>query len=470
MNKKILFSVCFYILSFFILSCASSPLNSGRANEDFQLPKYQVHRLSNGAEVLVISDKRLPTVNFALFSKVGSRLDAPKQSGITYLMASLFEKGAGRFNATQIADAIGHLGADFDASVDSDYSSFTISGLSKDQNELLSWFSTLLLQPNFNEVEIERLKKQTIAVIRRGFDDPDDFADRAFDRLMMGQHPYGASVYGAIKDIESLNRAKVIEHYKKYFSPKNSTFAVVGDFQPETLEKMKSIFGSWPIDNASDLPPLESPKFETLSRVTLVERKDLAQAQIRFGHSGIRRNDPDFLALRVASTILGGSFSSRLMNRVRTQKGLTYGISAGFSPGLVEGPFSISTFTRFDKVNETIQETMNVLNEFKTKGVTQDEVRIAVAFLKGAFPRAFETPEMLASQLLTLRLYGIPDSYLATYLNEISQLSAGDINRVIKKHFKPEQMQIMVYGTADLKSQLEAQLNFNVKNYNEFIF
>src|SRR5690606_27873438 len=105
-------------------------------------------------------------------------------------------------------------------------------------------------------------------------------------------------------------------------------------------------------------------------QLSLVERDDLAQAQIRFGHQGIKRTNPDFLTLRVANTILGGGFQSRLMKEIRVKRGLTYGIYSGFAARLDEGPFSVSTFTRFDKVGETVNETLRVLKEFRNTGVT----------------------------------------------------------------------------------------------------
>jgi zinc protease len=455
-----------------VTACSSSKKSASgaaaKSGSGFQLPAYKTEKLANGLELLTIEDRRLPTYSVILLSRTGSRFDPKNQGGITLMTASLLEKGAGGMNATQIADAFGQLGADFDNDVDLDYTTFSVDGLAKDQAELTRLFATVLLKPTFNQVEINRLKTQAVAIIKRGYDEPDDFADRVFNSTLMANHPYGRSSYGSIKEINQITRAQIVSYYEKMFAPETSIIAVVGDYTPETIEQIKKEFGAW---KQKAIPKLDLTKPVTAPnmQITLVERKDLQQAQLRFGHIGIDRSNPDFLALRVANNILGGSFSSRLMNRVRTQKGLTYGISSGFSPRLVEGPFAISTFTRFDKVGETVSETLSVVNEMRDKGVTENEVRTSIEFLKGAFPRAFETPEQMAGNLLTLRLYGIPDSYLTNYLQDINKLKKADIDRVVKKYFHPDRFQLIVYATPDVKSQLEPISKVEVKKYQEFM-
>lgn len=463
---------CFFALAalFFLASCSTSSLNvfSQDSAPQFKLPPYRVEKLASGVELLFIEDRRLPAFSLTLLSRAGSRIDPSGQGGITLMMASLLEKGAGSYSATELADAYGQYGSDFDVDVDLDYSTYSVAGLSKDQNSLIDLFSKTVLEPHFSKVELDRLKAQAVAVIRRGYDNPSEFANLAFNASILAGHPYGTSTYGSIREIQSLSPEKIKAHYKAYFTPENSILAVTGDYSPEAVEKIRKVFGAWKAESKA-VPNLASPKRFEKQSITLIERSDLQQAQVRFGHIGIDRKNPDFLAVRVANVILGGTFSSRLMNRVRTQKGLTYGISSGFTPRLVEGPFAISTFTRFDKVGETVKETLAVVKEFRESGVTADEVKTAVGYLKGAFPRALETPEMLASNLLTLRLYGIPDSYLTDYLADISRLSVSDINRAVKKYFHPDHLQMVVYATQDVKSQLEAIGPLQSKSYREFM-
>lgn len=434
----------------------------------FQLPAYKTIKLENGLEVLLIEDHKLPSYSLIMMSKTGSRVDPKGKSGLGLVMTSLLEKGTKNKSASQIADAFGQLGSDFDSDVDLDSYTFSASAISKDREVVTALFSEVLFEPAFAASELTRLKKQIVASIKQGYDDPDGFTDQIFNSQLMSQHPYGRPVEGTIRDIQSITVKDVKDFYAKTLTPETSILAVVGDFDSETVDQIKARFEKWPLQKTG-VAPLEKPVVSELKEMTLVERPDLSQAQIRFGHLGISRSSPDFLRLRVANTILGGGFSSRLMNKIRVEKGLTYGISSGFSTRLVEGPFSISTFTRFEKVGETVDETIKLMNDFRDKGVTQKELDATRGFLKGAFPRAFETPEAIASNLLILRLYSIPDSYLTNYLSDLDSIKLADLNATIKKYFHPEHFKVIVYAPKEVLPQLNSLGEVKVKSYKEYL-
>lgn len=458
MTNKFFF---FAVLAAFVSTHCSTPgkkpdsASPQKSQAGFQLPAYKTMKLPNGLEILLIEDHKLPSFSLILMSKTGSRIDPKGKAGLGLLMTGLLEKGTKRKSAPQVADAFGQLGSDFDADVDLDNYTFTATAISKDRDTLTGLFTEVLLEPAFSASELERLKKQVVAGIKQGYDDPDDFTDRAFNSQLMPEHPYGRPIEGTIHDLQNITVQDVREFYKKSLTPQTSMLAVVGDFDQKTLERINEKFGKWSVAN-SEVAPLEKPVVSELKEVTLIERPDLSQAQIRFGHLGISRSNPEFLKLRVANTILGGGFSSRLMKKIRVEKGLTYGISSGFSTRLVEGPFSISTFTRFEKVGETVSETFALMDLFRDKGVTQTELDSAKGFLRGAFPRSFETPEAIASNLLILRLYSVPDSYLTNYLRDLEAIKLADLNQTIKKYFHPEHFKVVVYAPKEVLPQLNS--------------
>lgn len=447
------------------LKSAASSKRSG-----FQLPAYKTMKLENGLEILLIEDHKLPSYSLILMSRTGSRIDPKGKTGLGLLMTGLLEKGTEKKSASQVADAFGQLGSDFDADVDLDSYTFSTSSISKDRDAVTALFTEVLFEPDFSVAELVRLKKQVVAGIKQGYDDPDDFTDQAFNSHLMPDHPYGRPIEGTIRDLQNINIQDIRNFYSKNLTPETSMLAVVGDFDQKTLDTIKGRFGKWPVKSAG-VAPLDKPIVTSLKEVTLIERPDLSQAQIRFGHLGISRSNPDFLRLRVANTILGGGFSSRLMKKIRVEKGLTYGISSGFSTRLVEGPFSISTFTRFEKVGETVAETIALMDLFRDKGVTQKELDSAKGFLKGAFPRSFETPEAIASNLLILRLYSVPDSYLTNYLQELESIRLSNLNETIKKYFHPERFKVLVYAPKEVLPQLNSlgDTTVKVKSYKEYL-
>jgi len=206
-------------------------------------------------------------------------------------------------------------------------------------------------------------------------------------------------------------------------------------------------------------------KFE----IMLIEKNDLKQTQIRLGHIGISRNDPDYIPLRVASTILGGGLFSRLMKEIREKRGLTYSVYSYFDTRWEKGAFTVGTFSRNDKVGETVSEVIRVFEEMREKGVTDDEVRDAVNFLKGQFPQALETPESFGIQVLYLDFYGVDQSYFTTYLQDLDRLKAKDINRVIQKHIHPEAFKVVVHGPAPLAEQLKGLAPIQVQKVMAFL-
>ena len=168
-------------------------------------------------------------------------------------------------------------------------------------------------------------------------------------------------------------------------------------------------------------------------------------SHLLFGHLGISRKDPDYLKLRVANTILGAGFIGRLFTEIRAKRGLTYSIYSYFDSREVPGPFVISTFTRPDKISEMIRETLKVYSDF-SKGVSESEVKDAVAYLKGSFPQIIETSDDLARQLLILYRYGIDPDYLKDYMNNVSKIDHKELNAIMSKHFHPDKVTVVVTG------------------------
>ena len=206
------------------------------------------------------------------------------------------------------------------------------------------------------------------------------------------------------------------------------------------------------------------------TEILLVDRADLKQAQIQIGMRGVPRAIPEFLQLRAAIKILGESFGSRLFEEIREKRGLTYHINAWFDPRLQAGPMGIYTFTRLDKIGETVEETLKVYRLFIEQGLTDEEVVRVKAAMRGQFPRTFETPEALARQLLLLNLYGVDIEYLNNYYANLNAVTRESINATIKKYFSPANLRILVYAP---RAQAEASLSkvgkVEVRPFGEFL-
>jgi zinc protease len=167
---------------------------------------------------------------------------------------------------------------------------------------------------------------------------------------------------------------------------------------------------------------------------------------------------------------LGGAFFSRLNKEIRVKKGLTYGASSYFIPRLDNGPFLVETYSRHEKVGETLKTAFSVMESFKKDGVTDQEVNEAKGFLKGAITQIIATPEDLARNLIVLDMYGIPESYLSNYIKNVEAISTSDVNKVIKKYFDPENLDIIIFGSkAKAYHQVKDLGTIKVQSYQSFL-
>lgn len=444
-----------------LLACAATGCSSGSKRTSqvgdtvltapsaggFQLRPYGEKMLANGLKILYVEDNSLPYVSLSLMLKSGSSADPLALPGLSLFVSEMLAKGTAKRSATAVADELGRIGADFSTSVGPDATMVNGSSLSMHADRLLSVFAEVVIQPTFTEAEVTRMRKQILASIEKRVDSPDSLADTAWEDFLFQNHPYSKPLLGTSRSIRGVKRRSVIQHYLRFYRPNNAILAVTGKLTPELITKVEQAFGAW---ESRVVPPVTYPAVPAIEKVQirLVDNPALVQAQIRLGHIGIKRQNDDFITLRIANTILGGAFSSRLMDRVRKQLGLTYGISSGFDARLDHGPFEISTFTKNESAGQAIAETMNVLKTFRENGVTDEEVKRAKGYLKGVFPTAIETAEKFSYNLLVLRLYGIPDSYLTNYLRDLDRVSTSDVNRVIQKYIDPQNMKVLVYSSS----------------------
>lgn len=455
-RRKKLAVLC--MLGLALASCStpgSKRAADGDAGGGFRLRPYEEKTLPNGLRVLYVHDESLPYISYSLLVRAGASEDPENRSGLAAIVAELLDKGTSKRSAPQIAADLGQIGAEFSAGASVDYSIVSASALATQASPLLKIFAEIVKDPTFSGPEIERARKQMLAVVERQIDHPGAFADMAWMNFLYGGHPYARPVTGTLKSLRNFRKKDIILYYLRQYRPNNSILAVTGKFTPELVAEIETSFASWEARNVPQ--PVFSPAPPVVGRtVMVVDKPGLVQSQIRIGHLGIRRVDEKFLPLRVANTILGGAFSSRLVNRVRKEKGLTYSISSNFDARLDVGPFDISTFTKNESTGQTLNEIFTVLAEFREKGVTKTEVEQAKGYLKGVFPGSIETAEKLAFNLMLLRFYGISDTYLTGYLKKIDDLSVSDVNEAIRQSIDPDNIKILVYSSApDVREQVE---------------
>jgi zinc protease len=434
----------FLLLSMYLASCAGGPVK-----DTFQMKPFNEQILPNGLHVIYVADAGLPRVSLQLLIKAGTISEGEDQQGLNYLTAQLLEQGTKKRSADQIADDLGQIASDLSIGPGADYTLISTSSLSPNKEILLDVFSDVIINPAFQPPEIERLRSQQLAAIGRISDQPSAYADLLIDKDVFGGHPYSHPAIGTEQTVKGFSRDQIIKHFLRFYRPNNAILAVTGNFDAAFIQQvnMNKSMSSWKKQEVKPMKTASTAEKPNES-ISLYSKAGLQQSEIRFSHLGIKRSEADYLSLRIASLILGGTFASRLNQRVRDDLGLTYSIHSNSDARLDRGAFEISTFSRNEKVAETILETKQVLKAFVEGGATGEELQSAKALLLGQFPMAIETTDKLAFNLMILRFYGIADDYLTKFNSHVEKISLKQVNEVIKNRIHPGKMNIIIYADA----------------------
>ena len=269
------------------------------------------------------------------------------------------------------------------------------------------------------------------------------------------QHPYGR--FPTSEATRGLTSARVQGFHGGRYRPENSTLILVGDVDPTAMQPVvQSAFGGWRASGAASAPmaALATP---TIARsvVYLVDKPGAAQSEIRIGHPGVSRNSPDYYALQVLNTIVGGSFTSRLNTNLREVKGWSYGARSGYQMRQAAGPFTAQAAVVTAKTDSSVVEFMRELGRIRTEAVSPEELDKAKRYLALGFPQTVETNPQVAGQLANLVTYGIEPSFLSTYVQRIMAVTANDVRRVANQYVRPGNAVIVVVGD---RSVVEAGL------------
>lgn len=421
----------------------------------FKLRPMREMQLENGLKIIFITDNSLPRVSMTMLVKVGARQDPAGKDGLNYLTAEMLEQGTQTRNAMAIADELGQLGTEINMEPGNDFTVVAMDGLISSSEKVLNLFSDMVMNPAFMDGEVARKKSQVIARQQKKVDDPSNYANDAFDAFLFHGHPYAKDVTGTPTTVRKISKQDVIRHYLNNYRPNNAQLAVVGRINKDFEAKVAEAFKKWPGKPIRDFSTPELAPIKGLEMKVLT-KAGLQQAQIRIGAYGIRRNDPDFLKLRLANVALGGEFGSRLNQRVRDDLGLTYSVYSYFDSRADRGPFAINTFTKNETVGKTVDETLKVLSDFVEKGLTEQELKAAKEQLMGQFPRAIETSDRLAYNILILNYYGVPLSYLQDFNKNVENLTLADVNSSIQKNLDPKNLRVLVYADRKVADQLKA--------------
>ena len=412
---------------------------------------FDVHSqvLENGLKVLLVENPSLPTVSLNASVMTGARYDSEEKAGLAIMVSRLLDEGTETRNSLEIADAIESVGGAIES--DGSFERIMVSAgvLSKDIDLGLELLSDLLLRPIFPEEFVEKEKERTLAEIASAQDRPQVIAGWAFNELVYQGHPLHRPSHGYPETVKQITRDDLRNFHKQYFVPNNVILSIVGDFRiPELLPKIKLAFGGWLAK------PIVFPSYPSAIRQTSKREKFInmpaQQLNIYLGQLGITRTNPDFYALQVLDTILGGGagFTARIPRRLRDELGLAYTTFASITmtAGADPGRFISFIGTSPENMKLATEGLLNEIRRIIEEPVTVEELQDAKDYLTGSFVFAFESSPQIARFLVHAEVYGLGFDYIEKYPEYIRGITVEDVARVARQYLDSDNYTLVVVG------------------------
>jgi len=415
-------------------------------------PVIQHWKTDNGAKVLFVEDHDLPMLDVAVTLQAGSSFDPAGKSGVAGLTHQLLDSGAGGLSEDQISRGMADIGAQFSGDINQDSASVTLRTLSnpEQRDKGLDIMARVLQHPEFPEAILAREKVRLIAALKEAETMPESIAGKAFQKAVFGTHPYALPVTGEVDTVEKITAPDLRDFYHTHYQADHAVVAIVGDATPAEAEAIaRQLTAQLP--QSADPAPL--PK--VVMKIAASEQRiphPASQSHILIGAPGVARGDPDYFPLFVGDYILGGGgFESRLMNQVRTKKGLAYSVYSYFMPLKQPGPFQIGLQTKKDQADEALKLVRDTLANFIAKGPSTQELDAAKQNIIGGFPLRIDSNRKILGYLSVIGYYDLPLTYLNDFTRNVDKVTVAQIHDAFKRHINPQAMATVIVGAPDEK-------------------
>lgn len=413
-----------------------------------RVPTWTKTQLANGATLIVSERHNLPLVSFTITFVGGSnQFETAGKRGLASLTTSMMSEGTTTKTGDQISDALQLLGTNINAFISGEEGSVSFVSTTKNFDATLALVADMMLNSTFPADALERLRARTLVNLTQQKDQPTVIGSQVFSKILYSEaHPYGQRTTEA--SVKAITRDDIVGFQKAYFQPGRAIITVVGDVNPAKIKSsVEKGLAAWA--KAGEKAKFDYPKLPELqtAKIYLVDKPGAEQSVFNIGLPGPPRNTPDYFALQVLNTILGGQFQSRLNANIREQKGYSYGVRSGFGFGKGPGAFRAGGSIFIGKTDAALIEFMN---EFKgivgDKPITDEEIKTAKESLIQGLPQSFSSVTAISGAITSLTVQGLPEDYYQTFAKNISAVTKEDLLRVAKKYIDLKHLAIVIVG------------------------
>ena len=423
------------------------------------VPTWTKTSLANGAELIVSEKHDLPLVAFVITFQGGTyQTEAAARRGLAGITASMMNEGTKTRDGEALSNALQLLGTSINVNVGGEGGSMGFQSTTSKFPQALEILADMLVNPAFPAEALERLRAQRLVALTQAKDQPGSIASRVFPKILYGSaHPFGQNV--TEESLKAITRDDIVAFHKVYFQPGRALVSVVGDVNSSSVKStVEKALGAWP--RGGEKPTFAYPGLPATHAPTvfLVDKPGAAQSTFAIGNPGPPRSTPDYYALQVMNTMLGGMFQSRLNANIREENGYSYGVNSSFAFGKGPGAFRTGGDIVSAKSDAALVEFMKELRGIGgSRPITDEELATAKDSLIQRLPGTFASVQSINSAIVTLWTQGLPDNYYQQYATRISDIRKEDVLRVAKQYIDLDHLTIVIVGDrASIEAPLKA--------------
>jgi zinc protease len=424
-----------------------------------RVPTWTKSTLANGAEFIVSEKHDLPLVAFTITFQGGNyQAESASRRGVSGITASMMSEGTKTRDGEALSNALQLLGTAVNVNVGGESGSIAFQSTTSKFPQALDILADMLVNPSFPAEALERLRAQRLVALTQAKDQTGQIASRVFPKLLYGTaHPFGQNI--TEETLKAISRDDVVAFHKAYFQPGRALVSVVGDVNPSTVKAtIEKALAAW--SKGGEKPAFTYPALPATRPTTifLVDKPGAAQSTFAIGNPGPPRSTPDYYAIQVMNTMLGGMFQSRLNANIREEKGYSYGVSSGFTFGKGPGAFRTGGDIVSAKSDAALLEFMKELRGIGgSRPITDEELATAKDSLIQRLPGTFASVQSVNNAIVSLWTQGLPDNYYQQYAAKISDIRKEDLVRVAKQYIDLDHLAIVIVGDrASIEAPLKA--------------
>ena len=439
------------------------PMPAYGKDKPIPVPKIIKKTLSNGLTVWVVPRQGLPRVDYVLAVRgAGFAADAPQTPAFANMLAGLLNEGTAKRDSRAIAEAAQGMGGEVGAGASSDGIVVSANALASQAAPMMQLLAEVARTPSFPESEVKLAKANALQSLKVSETQPAFRAERAVMRAIYGEHPY-ARTTPTVEAINAVTQDMLRGEHARRMRPDRALLVITGPLkEAEAIKLAEQAFADWRASGPALPETAAAPASAKPARI-LLQREKSVQSAVRLGSPGIAASAQDQIPLRLASTILGGGFSSRVNINLREEKGYTYGASAGARLNRVGGAIVGGADVRNEVTGAALNEFFAEYKRIGAELVPAKEMEMNKRYVAGGYMISNQLQRSVAATLAQNWLVGLPAEFLGEYVPRIQKVTPEQVRDVSKKYFAPEAQSIVVVGDPKaVGEQLKAFGEFTV--------